>query len=88
MISINNIGKAYNGKWAVNVPSTQIETGEIIGLVGNNGAGKTTLFRLILDLIRADHGEILSKGNNVAISEDWKHYTAAYLDEGFLITYL
>ena len=88
MISINNIGKSYGGKWAVNAPQIQIETGEIIGLVGNNGAGKTTLFRLILDLIRADRGEILSKGKNVALTEDWKHYTAAYLDEGFLISFL
>ena len=88
MISINNIGKSYVGQWAVDIAQQQIETGEIVGLVGNNGAGKTTLFRLILDLVRADRGEILSKGKNVATSEDWKKYTAAYLDEGFLINYL
>ena len=35
--------------------------GNIGGLVGNNGAGKTTFFRLILDLIRADSGDIKSK---------------------------
>jgi ABC-2 type transport system ATP-binding protein len=60
----------------------------VIGLVGNNGAGKTTLFRLILDLIRRNEGEILSKGNSITQSEDWKSYTAAYIDEGFLIDYL
>jgi len=51
MISINNIGKSYGGQWAVDIAQQQIETGEIVGLVGNNGAGKTTLFRLILDLV-------------------------------------
>jgi len=88
MLSIIDTVKSYNGNTVVNIPQLDIPTGEIIGLVGNNGAGKTTLFRLLLDLIRADKGEILSKEKNVAATEDWKKYTAAYLDEGFLINYL
>lgn len=88
MITANDIIKAYNGKVVVNIPQLSIRRGEIIGLVGNNGAGKTTFFRLILDLVRADKGEIISGDKNVATSEDWKEYTAAYLDEGFLINYL
>ncbi len=88
MITITDITKSYNGNTVVNIPQLEIATGEIVGLVGNNGAGKTTLFRLMLDLIRADKGQILSKEKNVAASEDWKKYTAAYLDEGFLINYL
>jgi len=88
MITIQNIVKTYNGQIAVNISQLEIKEGELIGLVGNNGAGKTTLFRLLLDLIRADKGEVLLKDKNVAKSEDWKEYTAAYLDEGFLISYL
>jgi ABC-2 type transport system ATP-binding protein len=88
MIEIKNLKKIYNGVTVVNVPHLQINKGESIGLVGNNGAGKTTLFRMILDLIRSDSGEVLSKGNNVAGAESWKGYTASYLDEGFLIDYL
>lgn len=88
MLSITDIIKSYNGNTVVNIPELDIAQGEIIGLVGNNGAGKTTLFRLLLDLIRADKGQVLSREKNVAASEDWKKYTAAYLDEGFLINYL
>jgi ABC-2 type transport system ATP-binding protein len=88
MISVDNIGKAYNGQVVVDIPRLEVKQGETIGLVGNNGAGKTTFFRLLLDLIKADRGRILSKEKNVASSEDWKNYTAAYLDEGFLIGYL
>ena len=88
MISVHNIGKAYGGIAVVDIPSLVIQKGETIGLVGNNGAGKTTFFRLILDLIKAERGEIRSKEKNVAASEEWKSYTAAYLDEGFLIGYL
>ena len=88
MITVRNLAKAYSGKWVVDIESLRIDEGEMIGLVGNNGAGKTTFFRLLLDLIRANKGEILVKDTNIAESEDWKNYTAAYLDEGFLIGYL
>jgi ABC-2 type transport system ATP-binding protein len=88
MISVQNLVKVYKGFTVLNIPGLEIQPGETVGLVGNNGAGKTTFFRLVLDLIKADRGLILSKGKNVAFTEDWKLYTAAYLDEGFLIGYL
>ncbi|QTE34929.1 ABC transporter ATP-binding protein [Mucilaginibacter gossypii] len=88
MIEVRNLKKVYNGITVVDVPALQINKGESVGLVGNNGAGKTTLFRMVLDLIRAESGEILSNGETVAGHEKWKDYTAAYLDEGFLIDYL
>ena len=88
MITVTNLGKAYKGNIVVDIPSLTIYSGEMIGLVGNNGAGKTTFFRLLLDLVKADQGEVLSKEKNVAKDESWKQYTAAYLDEGFLIDYL
>ena len=88
MITINNLRKLYKGIPAVAIERLEIFSGEVIGLVGNNGAGKTTFFRLLLDLIRPDSGEILSKGKSVTTTEEWKSYTAAYIDEGFLIEYL
>jgi ABC-2 type transport system ATP-binding protein len=88
MIEIKNLTKSYAGVTVVNIPELHIQRGETIGLVGNNGAGKTTLFRMILDLIRPESGEVLSNGKNVMHDEQWKNYTASYLDEGFLIDYL
>ncbi|MDQ7948218.1 MAG: ABC transporter ATP-binding protein [Pedobacter sp.] len=88
MITIRDLKKSYAGRTVVNINNLNIRTGETIGLVGNNGAGKTTLFRMLLDLIRPDSGEVLSKDSNVAKNSGWKDYTASYLDEGFLIDYL
>jgi ABC-2 type transport system ATP-binding protein len=88
MITIHNITKKYGGVTVVNISELEIKQSELIGLVGNNGAGKTTLFRLLLDLVRPDNGKIQLNDKNVADSEDWKNYTTAYLDEGFLIGYL
>jgi ABC-2 type transport system ATP-binding protein len=88
IVEIKNLKKIYAGRTVVNIPELQISAGETIGLVGNNGAGKTTLFRMLLDLIRPDEGGIFSKEQNVAATDDWKNYTASFLDENFLIDYL
>jgi len=88
MIQIQNLIKAYNKEIVLNVPELTIEKGEIFGLVGNNGAGKTTLFNIILDLIVASRGHVISNGINVRESEDWKDFTGAFIDESFLIGYL
>ncbi|MFH1000194.1 MAG: ABC transporter ATP-binding protein [Bacteroidota bacterium] len=88
MIKVENLTKAYNGETVLNIDNLKIEKGESFGLVGNNGAGKTTFFRLILDLIRANSGVVLSKDISTAGSEHWKDYTGSFLDESFLIDYL
>lgn len=88
MLEIKELTKTYGQKTVVNIPNLTIRKGETIGLVGNNGAGKTTFFRMLLDLIRPTTGEVLSNGKNVMQGDDWKNYTASYLDEGFLIDYL
>jgi len=95
-LTVENVKKTFGEKVALDIERYAIHSGEIIGLVGNNGAGKTTLFRIILDLLHADQGSVTIDGEvdgqllsfNTADSEDWKAYTGAYVDSGFLIDYL
>ena len=88
MIQINNLQKRFGEKTAVNIDNYLISQGDMLGLVGNNGAGKTTLFRLILDLLQADRGNVTINDIDVSQSEDWKRFTGAFIDDGFLIDYL
>jgi ABC-2 type transport system ATP-binding protein len=88
MIEVRDLTKDYNGVRVLNIKELEIKKGESFGLVGNNGAGKTTFFRLILDLIRANSGQVLSNGKDVKGSDEWKHYTGSYLDEAFVIDFL
>jgi ABC-2 type transport system ATP-binding protein len=87
-IKIENLKKTFGDKTAVNIPEFSIASGDILGLVGNNGAGKTTLFRLMLDLLKADEGSVAIENINPALSEEWKTFTGAYIDDGFLIDFL
>jgi ABC-2 type transport system ATP-binding protein len=88
MIRIYEIKKTYLNKTVLYISKLKINSGEIVGIVGNNGAGKTTLFRLILDLICPDKGNIWLNNLQVSKSDDWKNFTGSYLDESFLIDFL
>ena len=88
MITINQLKKAFGNTLACDIEQFTINDGEILGLVGNNGAGKTTLFRMLLDLLKPDEGDVALDGINPAQSEEWKAATGSYIDEGFLIDFL
>lgn len=88
MLELKDLSKSYGSLIALNIDYLKIDKGESFGLVGNNGAGKTTMFSLILDLIKADKGTVLSKGMTVKLSDHWKEYTSSYIDESFLIDFL
>ena len=96
-ITFTNLRKEFGDKVAVNIENLDVKPGTLLGIVGNNGAGKTTLFRLTLDLLRPDCGEVITQfvnsdgttfGTDVKVSEEWKVYTGAYIDENFLIDFL
>jgi len=87
-VSVKNLKKRYGRETVVDIEDFSVADGEILGIAGNNGAGKTTLFRLLLDLIKADEGEVSICGINPAETETWKNRTGAFLDDSFLIDFL
>ncbi|MCH1433520.1 MAG: ABC transporter ATP-binding protein [Flavobacteriaceae bacterium] len=88
MINATNLSKKYSGQTVLEIPDLEVPKGQRFGLVGNNGAGKTTLFSLFLDLIEASTGKVTINQIDVQTSEEWKPYTAAFIDESYLIGYL
>ena len=87
-VKVFHLVKRYGQHFALHVPELRIASGEALGLVGNNGAGKTTFLRLLLDLIRADDGQVLVDGQNVKKDSGWKAHVGSYLDESFLLDFL
>ena len=88
MIQVTQLSKSYGPTTVLNIEHLEIPKGQSFGLVGNNGAGKTTFFSLILDLIQPSSGKVINNNVQVNLSEDWKPFTASFLDESFLIGYL
>jgi len=88
MIITSELSKKYGENTVLTIESLEIPKGQSFGLVGNNGAGKTTYFNLLLDLIKPTTGNVINNNIQVNTSEDWKPFTAAFIDESFLIGYL
>ena len=70
MLTVKNLEKSFGDYTAVDDLSFSIQDGSIMGLIGQNGAGKTTTFRLILDFLTPDKGEILWNGEKIG-SKDY-----------------
>ncbi len=87
-IKIENLKKTFGQKVAVDIDNYLIKEGTMLGLVGNNGAGKTTLLNLVLDLTRADTGQVTMGDVVTSETEDWKDWTGAFMGDSFLIPYL
>lgn len=69
MLEVKNIKKEFNQKLVVNDVSFLVNSGEILGLLGKNGAGKSTIFRLILNIIDPEEGQILLNGKKYTIKD-------------------
>lgn len=61
-LEVKNLKKSFAGKEVLHGISFSVESGKALGLLGRNGAGKTTTIRILMDVFRANEGEILLDG--------------------------
>jgi sodium transport system ATP-binding protein len=62
MIETKDVRKQFGAVQALGGVSFTAQDGQITALLGPNGAGKTTLLRLLVGLLRRDHGSIAIDG--------------------------
>ena len=58
LLKISSVRKNFNEVIALDNVSFDINSGEVVGLVGSNGAGKTTLLRLMSGVYRPSSGSV------------------------------
>ncbi|MCP4379975.1 MAG: sugar ABC transporter ATP-binding protein [Hyphomicrobiales bacterium] len=61
-LSVRDIHKSYGGLKAIDGVDLDIQSGEIVALVGDNGAGKSTLIKMLCGALRPDGGELRLRG--------------------------
>jgi ABC-2 type transport system ATP-binding protein len=64
-VQIENVSKQFGSKQVLQNIRLHIETGKIVGLLGDNGSGKTTLCKMLAGLSRPTTGEISIDGSPV-----------------------
>jgi lipopolysaccharide export system ATP-binding protein len=57
--------KIYNNIPVVNGIEIEVQSGEVIGLLGRNGAGKTTTFLMLSGIIKPDGGKVFFNDENI-----------------------
>ncbi|MCA1794966.1 MAG: ATP-binding cassette domain-containing protein, partial [Desulfobacteraceae bacterium] len=67
-LEMEGISKSFHGIHANNDINLSVESGEILGLLGENGAGKTTLMNILYGLYQPDAGQIKINGRPVRIT--------------------
>lgn len=76
-LEVKDIHKSFGGKEVLHGISFSVESGSALGLLGRNGAGKTTTIRILMDVFKADKGEVLLDGIKFCPGE----YRIGYLPE-------
>lgn len=76
-LELKNIDKAFGDKQVLKGVSFTAESGKAFGLLGRNGAGKTTSIRILMDVFKANAGEVLIDGKPI----DYKKIQIGYLPE-------
>lgn len=80
-IEIKGITKHYDGFTLDNI-SFNVPKGSIMGFIGQNGAGKSTTINTILNIIKADSGEIRVFGKDTRTADaQMKQDISAVFDE-------
>lgn len=66
ILETNHLAKKQGNTYRVNDINLHVPENCVYGFLGPNGAGKTTTLKMILGLIRPDHGKISIFGQQVA----------------------
>ncbi|MCE1240391.1 MAG: ABC transporter ATP-binding protein [Azonexaceae bacterium] len=67
-LQLLNITKRYPSVVANSDVSLTVMPGEIHAILGENGAGKSTLMKIIYGSVKADEGEVMWNGRQVAVA--------------------
>ncbi|MEQ1954401.1 ATP-binding cassette domain-containing protein [Mesorhizobium yinganensis] len=62
LLEVRGVGKSFGAIRALSDVSFSVESGEVVGLMGDNGAGKSTMVKLIAGNFPPSEGEIVVGG--------------------------
>lgn len=80
-LTLENISKKYKDHAALENINVELESGQLIGLIGKNGAGKTTLIKLLATIIKPTSGHILLNNQDIIKKPNIMRNVIGYLPQ-------
>lgn len=68
VVRCRGVTKRFGDVVALDALDLDVPRGAVVGYLGPNGAGKSTTIRILLDLARADHGEVRVLGEDPRVA--------------------
>ena len=65
ILELSGVEKSFGAVQVLNGVDLNVDSGEVVGLVGDNGAGKSTLMKTITGVYTTDKGRITYDGSDV-----------------------
>lgn len=81
MIQLTNVTKRYDDTIVVDDLNLQIDSGEIVGLIGHNGAGKSTTLKMMAGLVEPTSGHVRVMGHDMQKESIKVKQSIGYLPE-------
>ncbi len=72
MLEVRRISKSFGGTAVLRDVSVALPAGRITAVLGPNGSGKTTLNKILLGLVRPNHGHVLLNNQQVTGSDTYR----------------
>lgn len=69
MLDIKNVTAGYGATPVLRDVSLEVDSGEVVGIIGRNGVGKTTLIKTVIGLLDVDSGSIEFRGEDITNTE-------------------
>lgn len=76
-LQVHDLHKSFDGREVLHGISFSISSGKALGMLGRNGAGKSTTIRILMDVFKADQGNMSMNGKTFHA----KDYNIGYLPE-------
>lgn len=67
LLTMKEISKSFPGVKALSKVQLELNSGEVLALVGENGAGKSTLMKILTGIYDKDEGEVYFKGKELDV---------------------
>lgn len=68
LLKMEHISKSFPGVKALSDVQVDLQSGEVLALVGENGAGKSTLMKILTGIYQKDEGTITLEGKEINVT--------------------